>query len=69
MIIFSDSSDPISNSTDPNRVLKTPLKKPCLFHSNPILGNERMEQYNIRKTLTRLCCSVSCRFPHMNVFD
>jgi len=28
MIIFSDSSDPIFNSRDPNRVPKTPLKKP-----------------------------------------
>jgi len=28
MIIFSDSRDPIFNSRDPNRVTKTPQKRP-----------------------------------------
>jgi len=32
MIIFSDSGDPIVNSRDPNRVPKTPYKKPCAMY-------------------------------------
>jgi len=38
MIIFADSSDPICNSSDPNRVPKTPWKNPdidmCKFESS-----------------------------------
>jgi len=32
MIIFADCRDPIFNSRDPNRVPKTPLKKPWLYN-------------------------------------
>jgi len=35
VMVFSDCRDPIFNSTDPNRVPKTPLKK--LFYSTLVV--------------------------------
>jgi len=61
MIIFSDSRDPIFNSTDPNRVAKTPLKNPgVVVSSNYSESRCARMRSRTRAARSKICSAQTC---------